>query len=75
MKMNAEIKSLLLSTGSADIDEELLRDATRTTKPSVGPGAGVESFFFKSGSHRVRLAANIASWTRMHFILDASFGV
>ncbi|MDM7940596.1 MAG: radical SAM protein [Methanothrix sp.] len=58
MVMNAEIKALLVSIGSADINEELLKDALRTTRPSAGPGAGIESFFFKSGGHRVRLAAN-----------------
>ena len=58
MMMNAEIKALLVSIGSADIDEELLKEAVRTTRPSAGPGAGIESFFFKSGGHRVRLAAN-----------------
>lgn len=58
MEMNAEIKALLVSIGSADIDEDLLRAATRTTKPSAGPGAGLESFFLKSGGHRVRLSIN-----------------
>jgi biotin synthase-related radical SAM superfamily protein len=58
MEMNAEIKALLVSIGSADIDEDLLREATTTTTPSAGPGAGLESFFFKSGGHRVRLSIN-----------------
>jgi len=58
MEMNAEIKALLVSIGSADIDEDLLREATRTTTPSAGPGAGLESFFIKSGGHRVRLSIN-----------------
>lgn len=58
MEMNAEIKALLVSIGSADIDEDLLREATRTTIPSAGPGAGLESFFLKSGGHRVRLSIN-----------------
>ncbi|MCX6673260.1 MAG: radical SAM protein [Methanothrix sp.] len=58
MEMNAEIKALLISIGSADIDEDLLREATRTTTPSAGPGAGLESFFLKSGGHRVRLSIN-----------------
>jgi hypothetical protein len=31
MEMNAEIKALLVSIGSADIDEDLLRESTRTT--------------------------------------------
>jgi biotin synthase-related radical SAM superfamily protein len=58
MRMNAEIKAQLLSVGSADIDEALLRGTTRTTVPSSGPGAGLESFFLKSGGHRVRLSIN-----------------
>ena len=58
MEMNAEIKALLVSIGSADIDEDLLQEVARTTTPSAGPGAGLESFFFKSGGHRVRLSIN-----------------
>ena len=58
MEMNAEIKALLISIGSANIDEKLLQDVTRTTIPSAGPGAGLESFFLKSGRHRVRLSIN-----------------
>lgn len=58
MEMNAEIKALLLSIGSADIYEELLHEFTGTTIPSAGPGAGLESFFIKSGGHRVRLSIN-----------------
>jgi len=58
MEMNAEIKALLVSIGSADIDEDLLREHVRTTTPSAGPGAGLESFFLKSGGHRVRLSIN-----------------
>jgi biotin synthase-related radical SAM superfamily protein len=57
MRMNAEIKALLVSIGSADIDEELLAKSATTT-PSAGPGAGLESFFIKSGGHRVRLSIN-----------------
>jgi biotin synthase-related radical SAM superfamily protein len=60
MKMNAEIKALLVSIGSADIDESLLQQAARTV-PSAGPGAGLESFFLKSGDHLVRLSKNKAS--------------
>lgn len=56
MEMNAEIKAMLVSIGNADIDEDLLRVAIRTTTPSAGPGAGLESFFLKSGGHRVRLS-------------------
>lgn len=58
MHMNAETKAILVGIGSADIDEQLLKEAIRTTRPSAGPGAGVESFFFKFGNQRVRLAVN-----------------
>ena len=58
MEMNAEIKALLVSIGSANIDESLLKEAAETTIPSAGPGAGLESFFMKSGNHRVRLSIN-----------------
>jgi hypothetical protein len=56
MKMNAESKALLVSIGSANIDENLLREVAITAVPSAGPGAGLESFFMKSGGHRVRLS-------------------
>jgi len=58
MEMNGEIKALLVSIGSANIDNELLAEVAKTTVPSAGPGAGLESFFFKSGGHRVRLSIN-----------------
>src|SRR5512137_1102777 len=61
MEMNAEIKAMLVSIGSANIDESLLQEATGTTIPSAGPGAGQESFFMKSGNHRVRLSINKSS--------------
>ncbi|UEC42654.1 MAG: Biotin synthase [Methanothrix sp.] len=54
--MDAETKALLVSIGSADIDGEVLKEGFRTTVPSAGPGAGKESFFFRSGGHRVRLS-------------------
>jgi biotin synthase-related radical SAM superfamily protein len=57
-EMDAEIKAMLVSIGSANIDERLLQDLTGTTIPSAGPGAGLESFFIKSGGHRVRLSIN-----------------
>lgn len=57
-EMDGEIKAMLVSIGSANIDEGLLQDLTGTTIPSAGPGAGIESFFIKSGGHRVRLSIN-----------------
>jgi biotin synthase-related radical SAM superfamily protein len=61
MEMNAEIKALLLSIGSADIEESLPEEFVGTTIPSAGPGAGLESFFIKSGGHRVRLSIDKSS--------------
>lgn len=58
MEMTAEIKALLVSIGSASIDDGLIREISGTTTPSAGPGAGLESFFIKSGGHRVRLSLN-----------------
>ena len=59
--MDAETKALLVSIGSADIDGEVLKEGFRTTVPSAGPGAGKESFFFRSGGHRVRLSISRSS--------------
>lgn len=61
MLMNAEIKALLLSIGSANFDKSLLQDAAKTTSPRAGPDAGMESFFIRSGGHRVRLSVNRSS--------------
>ena len=52
MEMNAEIKALLVSIGSTNIDEGLRgkKETVRATMPcALGPGAGRESFFLKSG--------------------------
>ena len=57
-EMDAEIKAMLISIGSANIDEGLLLDRTGATIPSAGPGAGLESFFIRSGGHRIRLSIN-----------------
>jgi biotin synthase-related radical SAM superfamily protein len=53
--MNAEIKAMLLSIGSADVDASVLGINSSST---AGPDAGNISFFFKSGGHRVRLGVN-----------------
>jgi len=50
--MDARIKAILIAEGSADIDPGLLGTSEAST---AGPGAGVGSFFFRSGGHRVRL--------------------
>jgi biotin synthase-related radical SAM superfamily protein len=52
MKMDAKVKAELIAAGCADVDESLLR---RETTSASGPSAGLRSFFFRSGKHRVRL--------------------
>jgi len=59
--MDARTKALLVSIGSADIDGELLKMGAKTTIPTAGPGAGTESFFLRSGGHRVRLSISRSS--------------
>lgn len=53
--LTAETKALLISIGSADIDQALL-PANLKTVATAGPGAGGTSFFIRSGTHRVRLS-------------------
>jgi biotin synthase-related radical SAM superfamily protein len=55
--LTPELKSFLISVGSADIDDALLSGGLKT-KATAGPGAGGSSFFFSSGGHRVRLSIN-----------------
>lgn len=62
--MTPEEKALLVSIGSARIDDALLSDTQKTTA-TAGPGAGGASFFIRSGDHRVRLAINPASPIRV----------
>jgi biotin synthase-related radical SAM superfamily protein len=61
-EMNAEIKAELIAIGSVDVDESLL---SRPSASSAGPGTGLKSIFFKSGSHRVRLEINKESPLKM----------
>lgn len=58
--MTPEEKAILVSIGSAAIDESLLRGRFSTTA-TAGPGAGGCSFFIRSGDRRVRLSVNPAS--------------
>jgi biotin synthase-related radical SAM superfamily protein len=58
--LNPEIKSFLVSIGSADIDGALLPKEMKTSA-TAGPGAGGTSFFINSGGHRVRLSINSKS--------------
>lgn len=55
--MDSRIKAILIAEGSADIEPELLSTSKALVPgPSTaGPGAGVGSFFFRSGGHLVRL--------------------
>jgi biotin synthase-related radical SAM superfamily protein len=55
--MDARIKAILIAEGSAGIEPELLgtTKALASASSTAGPGAGVGSFFFRSGGHRVRL--------------------
>jgi len=55
--MTPEEKALLVSIGSARIDEALLAGDLKTTA-TAGPGAGGSSFFLRSGDRRVRLTIN-----------------
>ncbi|MDT8358271.1 MAG: radical SAM protein, partial [Methanomicrobiaceae archaeon] len=55
--MTPEEKALLVSIGSARIDETLLAEVPGT-KATAGPGAGGTSFFIRSGKRRVRLTVN-----------------
>ncbi len=61
MEMNAEIKALLVSIGSANFDESLLKEASKITLPRAGPDTGIESFFIRSGGRRVRLSVDAGS--------------
>ncbi len=56
--MDGEIKAQLVSIGSADMEESLMKEVLGTTVPSAGPGAGIKSFFLSSGGRRVRLSFN-----------------
>ena len=62
--MTPERKAILVSIGSAAIDESLLGVAFPTTA-TAGPGAGGSSFFIRSGDHRVRLSINPSSSLRV----------
>jgi biotin synthase-related radical SAM superfamily protein len=55
--LNPELKSFLISIGSADIDDSLLQEGLKTSA-TAGPGAGGNSFFISSGGHRARLSIN-----------------
>jgi biotin synthase-related radical SAM superfamily protein len=58
MMMDARKKAELIEAGGVEIDESILPHLSRST---AGPGAGLESFFFSSGGHRVRLGVRKSS--------------
>ncbi len=58
MRMDARKKAELISAGGVEIDEPIRSHLSRST---AGPGAGLDSFFFSSGSHRVRLGVRKSS--------------
>ena len=60
--MDTTIKADLLSIGSVDVDASLL---PRPSFSTAGPGMGIQSIFFTSGGHRVRLEVNRDSPLKM----------
>jgi biotin synthase-related radical SAM superfamily protein len=58
MRMDARKKAELIEAGGVEIDPSIMPHLSRST---AGPGAGLESFFFSSGGHRVRLGVRTSS--------------
>lgn len=58
MHMDAKKKAELIEEGGVEVDGPILSHLSRST---AGPGAGLESFFFNSGGHRVRLGVRKSS--------------
>jgi biotin synthase-related radical SAM superfamily protein len=58
MPMDARKKAELIEAGGVEIDGSIMPHLSRST---AGPGAGLESFFFSSGGHRVRLGVRESS--------------
>jgi biotin synthase-related radical SAM superfamily protein len=58
MLLDARKKAELISVGGVEIDEAVISHLSRST---AGPGAGLDSFFFRSGPHRVRLGVRKSS--------------
>jgi biotin synthase-related radical SAM superfamily protein len=56
--MDARKKAELIEAGGVEVDDSILPHLSRST---AGPGAGLESFFFRSGPHRVRLGVRKTS--------------
>jgi biotin synthase-related radical SAM superfamily protein len=58
MLMDARKKAELVAAGGVEVDASIAPHLSRST---AGPGAGLESFFFNSGGHRVRLGVRKSS--------------
>lgn len=58
MLMDARKKAELIEAGGVEVDDSILPYLLKST---AGPGAGLESFFIRSGVHRVRLGARKSS--------------
>ncbi len=58
MQMDARKKAELLEAGGVEIDDSIVPHLRKST---AGPGAGLESFFFRSGGLRVRLGVRKSS--------------
>jgi biotin synthase-related radical SAM superfamily protein len=58
MLMDARKKAELVAAGGVEVDASIVPYLSRST---AGPGAGLESFFFNSGGHRVRLGVRKSS--------------
>jgi biotin synthase-related radical SAM superfamily protein len=58
MRMDARKKAELVAAGGVEIDPSIMPHLSKST---AGPGAGLESFFFSSGGHRVRLGVRASS--------------
>lgn len=56
--MDAQKKAELIEAGGVEVDESFSPYLSRST---AGPGAGLESFFFNSEGHRVRLGVRQSS--------------
>lgn len=58
MLMDARKKAELIEAGGVVVDDSILPYLRKST---AGPGAGLDSFFIRSGGHRVRLGVKKAS--------------
>ncbi len=58
MLLDARKKAALVAAGGVEIDGPIRSHLSRST---AGPGAGLDSFFFRSGPHRVRLGVRESS--------------